>query len=64
MMTKDTIQGGTSFFTNGEYLGVLLPPGLFPNPSPTDSMLVAYSLRNGNYIAEKTVKQKHSPETG
>ena len=63
MMTKDTVQGA-SFYSNGEYLGALLPPGLFPNPSSEDAMLMAFSFKHGRKIATIPVKQKHAPETG
>eukprot|EP01087_Luapelamoeba_hula_P012781 TRINITY_DN3603_c0_g1_i4.p1 TRINITY_DN3603_c0_g1~~TRINITY_DN3603_c0_g1_i4.p1 ORF type:complete len:4801 (-),score=871.08 TRINITY_DN3603_c0_g1_i4:39-14441(-) len=64
LFTKDVLNGGISFFTNGEYLGALLPPGLFPNPSCDDSMLLVFNAKDGKRMFQTFVSQQHALETG
>ncbi|KAL6073674.1 negative regulation of SNARE complex assembly [Balamuthia mandrillaris] len=62
LFTKHTIEAGASFFTNGRYLGMLVPPGIFPNPSSDNALFRAYSLEDGCQMLEQSVK--HSSQVG
>ena len=55
LIRNETINKG-SFYTDGNYIGMIVPPGVFPNPSSKDSMLRNFSLETGEWIEDKKVR--------